>query len=250
MVLNFSNKAEDYSSFSFPKGVTNKTLEDHFKIPEANTMAELKEVINLRSKAILERFNVMNEVKSSFVIDDILKVDFGNEPAYRLKLIINEFLNKGKFKKYKNLLLWVPLLQDHFWLNEGEHDRKIKPPSKFYSGGRRKSRIEELADNPPKSGSWYANLNKEGQAVVDKYAKRPNAKPAQVSFKVTTADLIGLNYQSIPVVPSQYTATSYDTTGLRIENSNYIKEYYNQLTNISKQLSTEEASGTSDPLPW
>lgn len=105
------------------------------------------EIVQEVTKALIEKFNSIEEVNEKFVIDSILNVDFTTESKTCLSALIDEFISKSKFKKYKGLLKWVPMLQDRFWLNEIKTKEIISPRRSKKSGKEKRSWLDLVKED-------------------------------------------------------------------------------------------------------
>lgn len=128
MDLIFNSKPVNFRCFNFRPGRNSKEYEDFFGPKLASLSSELKRNANVVTEHIAKC-----EPQSIFVISKQLDVNFNLASRVALKHIIDDFITKIKFKKYKGLTLWIPLLQDHFWQNSSssiELEYKSKPLTK------------------------------------------------------------------------------------------------------------------------
>jgi len=190
MVLDFNNRKEDYFSFSFAKGVNKPMLYDYLKLADSESLFTVEKELREKTKLITEKLSGITDIKSSFIIDDIISVDFSRDEPSKIRNIIDDFLMKSKFKKHKSLLLWVPLLQDHFWCNNPVHSKRMPKKASAYT------------IKPKGGGSWKSEILLTAQvlkprrkaATVD--LTRLVAKP--VSFATTTTNFMSSNSWFIP----------------------------------------------------
>ena len=155
MNLIFLNHPASYKSFIFQHKRNSKEYEAFFGPMLGSQVSEDKRNANI----IVERIAKLNEPKSIFEIEGGLKVDFNKERKNELEVIIDDFIQKLKYKKYKNLSLWIPLLQDHFW-NNVEKPEKLKISKPAAKKGKSVWEIASLAGKAaakPRYTSFYSD---------------------------------------------------------------------------------------------